>query len=326
MSVSYILSGFSTWFFRLLRGFILFFWIVILAVISFYSLKGSLADSMLSDDLETDFRHLDPSSLFKNYFTDKDDKGRVECPSGTALITLASRYREAPPPPLETIIGKLLPNFDWAHALQPEGGLCNLDDIKKLYKSYVELSNRFEKSLRSLAKNEPEDTKTAFLDPAILLAEFKGKVEIPEARVAELSPETQDWIAEEKIRIEKEKKANALLGAFFLLSALGALGALIFLIRDYTYSVNDNKLRVYIFQPILGIFLAVAVFIVDILAHSVISTASVLEIRYEPLYILALGAGLMSEKAYDAIRRRADSAFDQYAKKDSENETASTDA
>jgi hypothetical protein len=281
---------------------------------------------MLSDDIELDLSGRTLSNLFNgDDVIKKNDKKLIACPSGTALITLASRYREAPPPPLEIFIGKLLPNFDWATALQPEDGLCDLKAVKDLYEKYGKLSNQFERRLRSLAKNEPEDTKTAFLDPPILLAEFKGKVKIPEARVVELSPETLDWIADERIRIEKGKKAKALLGAFFLLSALGALGALIFLIRDYTYSVNDNNLRVYIFQPILGIFLAVAVFIVDILAHSVISTASVLEIRYEPLYILALGAGLMSEKAYDAIRRRADSAFDQYAKKDSENETVSTE-
>jgi len=43
--------------------------------------------------------------------------------------------------------------------------------------------------------------------------------------------------------------------------------------------------------------------------HSIISKASILEIRYEPLYILALGAGLLSETAYEWVRRNLDSAF-----------------
>jgi hypothetical protein len=90
---------------------------------------------------------------------------------------------------------------------------------------------------------------------------------------------------------------------------LGAFGALIFLIRDYITADQEKNLSDYIFRPVPGMFLAVAVFVVDILAHTVISSASILQIRYEPLYILALGAGLLSETAYDWVRRSADSAF-----------------
>ena len=82
----------------------------------------------------------------------------------------------------------------------------------------------------------------------------------------------------------------------------------------------------YIFRPILGIFLAVAVFVVDILAHSIISTSSILEIRYEPLYILALGAGLLSETAYAWVRRNADSAFAQREENIKRNTTTQANA
>jgi hypothetical protein len=68
----------------------------------------------------------------------------------------------------------------------------------------------------------------------------------------------------------------------------------------------------------------VAVFIVDILANSVISSASLYEIRYEPLYLLALGAGLLSEKAYGVIRLRIDTAFAKYAKASPAKKTHTT--
>jgi hypothetical protein len=58
--------------------------------------------------------------------------------------------------------------------------------------------------------------------------------------------------------------------------------------------------------------LALAVFVVDILGHSLISTADILQIRHETLYVLALAAGLLSEQAYNVLLGKASDALNQF--------------
>src|SRR5262249_52131149 len=138
---------------------------------------------------------------------------------------------------------------------------------------YRTLFVKIEGRLRSIARNQSTDLKTVTLDASILTPEFaQGKQIAPQV----LPPEVQDWVSRESARIKDQAQARALFSTFLLLSVLGAFGALIFLIRDYITLDEEKKLGDYIFRPVLGIFLAVAVFVVDVLAHSVISTASIL--------------------------------------------------
>jgi hypothetical protein len=44
-----------------------------------------------------------------------------------------------------------------------------------------------------------------------------------------------------------------------------------------------------------------AMFVLDVLAHSVVSTSDILKVRHETLYILALSSGLLSEQAYEVV-------------------------
>jgi hypothetical protein len=61
-----------------------------------------------------------------------------------------------------------------------------------------------------------------------------------------------------------------------------------------------------------SIFLAIAMFALTTLAHAIVSNASILEMRHEPLYVLALAAGLLSEQAYAAVKIRAETALEKY--------------
>lgn len=74
-------------------------------------------------------------------------------------------------------------------------------------------------------------------------------------------------------------------------------------------------LSAYLFRPVLGAFLAVAIFIIDIVAHSIVSTAEITKIRHETLFVLALAAGLLSDHAYDMINTRSKLALEKWGQK-----------
>lgn len=265
---------------RLVRGFLLVLWISALSWFAFQSLPGNR-------DLFTATNQARPVYSFY-----------LSPPKECSVHRILESYlkNRSDPPPIEAILDIVLPS--WKEAIQCDDG--------RYWSLYWSLFSKVEDRLRSLALNEAKDPKNTTLDSQLLPPEFAGKAR---NQPVSFPPEAQDWISRESGRIKNEEQALALFSTFTLLSVLGAFGALIFLIRDYITVDRERKLSDYIFRPILGIFLAVAVFVVDVLAHSVISTSSILQIRPEPLYILALGAGLLSETAYDWVRRNINSTF-----------------
>jgi hypothetical protein len=276
---------------RLLRGLFLILWITILSLVAFGSLTGGLANYVFPSDA---------SAPERTYFLGNAGVEK-ECHSGAGELADYVRFR-ADPPPIGAVLDVVMPAWDGA--------------IKCDESNYRALFDKIEGRLRSIARDQSADLKTVTVDASILtfgFAQVSKQSEKPsEAQgnaVALLPPEVQDWVSRESTRVKDRAQARALFSTFLLLSVLGAFGALIFLIRDYITLDVEKKLSDYIFRPVLGIFLAVAVFVVDVLAHSVISTASILQIRPEPLYILALGAGLLSETAYYWVRRNIDSTF-----------------
>ncbi|ETW93289.1 MAG: hypothetical protein ETSY1_39880 [Candidatus Entotheonella factor] len=99
---------------------------------------------------------------------------------------------------------------------------------------------------------------------------------------------------------------------------IGTFGSVIFLVRDFINLEDESRttLSAYLLKPILGMFLAIAVFIVDILGHATISSASILQIRHETLYVLALAAGLLSEQTYAVVSSRAQMALRNMQERD----------
>ena len=177
-----------------------------------------------------------------------------------------------------------------------------------IYKRYEALRSAFVKELRAIAGEENVDIKTATINVAALFGDNKSKREL-----VDLPTTAKSWLKRERAIMKQKQDSLALLSTFMRLSILGAFGAIIFLIRDFTTPQGKSlPISIYIYRPFLGILLAIAVFVVDIMAHSVISTASILQIRPEPLYILALAAGLLSERVYDVIQNKASGAIDEY--------------
>lgn len=95
---------------------------------------------------------------------------------------------------------------------------------------------------------------------------------------------------------------------------IGTFGSVIFLVRDFIDVEAEARttLSSYLLKPILGMFLAIAVFIVDILAHAAVSSGSILAVRHETLYVLALAAGLLSDQTYAVVSSRAQMALKNF--------------
>jgi len=184
---------------------------------------------------------------------------------------------------------------------------------------YEELFDRVESILYSIVNKSPdidlqlEQIKTNFISTTFIFPDEK----IPPT--ISLPNEVITWVEQERI-LQKDKKErnnarSKLIDTFLLLIVLGAFGSLIFLTRDYISKDTDTAIAAYIFRPVLGMFLAMAMFVIDILAHSVISTSGMLSIRPEPLFLLAFAAGLLSEQAYEIVLIRAQTALQRIKEK-----------
>lgn len=304
---------------RVTRGWLLFSWVVGLTVVALGSVDGSLADLLLEKRNSKSFLpDFDPIALRIAKQTET-----TACPSPDQVLYIFLREQDNAPP-IVALLDAVFPQ--WGSILNPKEGRCTLEQQQRLQQTYRGQFSKVAERLRSYARDDATDPKSVVIDDTVLSPDFQQQLQhLKRAPLqVKLPPEVQDWMLKEKARIKKESQARSLIGTFILLSVLGAFGSLIFLIRDYISEDTERKLSAYIFRPILGIFLAVAVFIVDVLTHSVISSASILDIRYEPLYILALAAGLLSERVYDAVRNRANRALEEYNQ--SGNPTSPTDS
>jgi hypothetical protein len=286
---------------RTLRGLVLLAWICVLSLVALGSLDGSLVERISSGAGSlfrptAGFELALPAAAPSEALVAEGETEATRCPTGHDV------YENAP---VAALLDVVLP--DWPFLKSKNGG-CTSAEADQIYESYYRLFTKVEARLRSLAASTGTDPKTLRADGSFLTPEFSGD----EARDVPLPLEVQDWILQERERIEQGSQRRSLAGTFLLLSTLGAFGALIFLIRDFITLDQEKTLSDYFFRPVLGVFLAVAIFVIDLFAHAVVSTSSILSIRYEPLYMLALAAGLLSEQAYDLVRYRANSAFDRY--------------
>ena len=170
---------------------------------------------------------------------------------------------------------------------------------------YIELFDKIHLILKALVsdRNVVIEQVTTFERPLIPDA-FVDK-DKKFGQFETLPREVVAWIKEERLRQDNTKQSYALVNTFFLLMVIGAFGSLIFLMKDYIERQEDISIASLVFRPILGMFLAMAVFIVTIFGHTVVSTADILKIRAETLYLLALAAGLLSDEAYQYVRKVA---------------------
>jgi hypothetical protein len=263
-----------------------------------------------------------PFDLANSIFSSSSDRAYIQIrsmmaarqlcssPSSLLQIYLAVRIN---PPPIAAVLDTLSDKWSSTEGLNEDCNLANEDErrqyVQQTREKYNQLFNKIEIRLQSLAAVAPIGDRPLSIDYTILPADLRPGGAV---NMVPLPPEVVIWVSQEHTRIEQKKLQASLIDTFLLLTVIGAFGSLIFLTRDYMMHDEERGIAAYVFRPMLGIFLAMAIFTLDVLAHAILSTASILEIRHEPLYVLALAAGLLSEQAYAAIRFRAEGVLEKY--------------
>ncbi len=289
---------------RLVKGVLLATWIYFLGFFALISASNSASDFFSTQyfgGLPISFRQIYPY----------DDEGGL-----TPRQHLARYLRyEDHPAPIDAVLDVLISDPKWS-----DRSLTVQDDLIGTpgwyAEQYTDLFGKIEKNLGAIVGDRSLDPKAASITLNVPIA-FR-KIDEDAAITGPLPQEAITWVAEERALINAEKVRRELFDTFMLLIVLGAFGSLIFLTRDYIAKEVETSIAAYFFRPILGIFLAIAMFVLDILAHSIISTADMLEIRPEPLYLLALASGLLSEQAYEVVLLRSKAALERFKKKVSE--------
>jgi hypothetical protein len=263
---------------RLTKGSLLAIWIVILVYAAVLAGTGKVSKFLFSEPL-------------RHQYTSQNS-----CVEYLQIYLHDFRY----PPPIESVLDALMKNPSWSDRSTLIKG-----SPEQINQQYWPLFEKITIKLNEIAREKLTDLKSVQISIAIPEAlKLPGESSIQEIS---LPPGAQIWVSEEMKRIERAE----LIDTFFLLIVLGAFGSLIFLTKEYIDKEDHLPLSAYIFRPILGMFLALGMFVIDAMAHTILSNASILQVRREPLLVLAFAAGLLSEHAYDVISIRAKTAIDR---------------
>ncbi|MBF0455380.1 MAG: hypothetical protein HQL72_11270 [Magnetococcales bacterium] len=274
----------------MLKGSILLVWIFLLAVSALYSVSNTASEEIIP---------MFESKKRFNFWSDITSQQDEINPRGELEKYLAKNYSSSPPP-IESVLELFMNEPHWATRLPKVD-----DDRKKA--EWERLFKKIDHILTALAEKHVPGTKSSgyyfsFVEMIPSIFTEAGSAESAEGH--SLPKEVENWVVTESPKIAKKKANRTLIDTFVLLMVLGAFGSLIFLTKEFI-SGETSSVGTYIFRPILGIFLAVAMFVVDIAAHTLISSADLFEINRETLYFLAFAAGLLSEQAYNMVNLRA---------------------
>lgn len=249
---------------------------------------------------------------------DSDQSSQIRARSPALALWQDYREQFEWPPPVDTMFSELAP--DWTDfermlarlaANHESPAQAILEDPEatesgELADLYLEAFRRISERLYDIVEaNERLDME--FVDaseiPPVFRSEDRDSAPLPSA--------VRRWVRAERVRLRASERRDTLVDTFLMLVVLGAFGSLIFLARDYVRE-QDESIAAYVFRPMLGAFLGMAMFVIDVLLHSVISTAGMTQIRREPLYLVAFAAGLLSEQAYGIVQTRAETALREY--------------
>lgn len=299
---------------RLMKGALILAWILVLVSFGVLAASGRASKAVLG--------------LFDSRPRYEYNLGRGpgEPSPGEYLANYLRKYDS--PPPLEGFLDQVVPSWSerniakhFRAALEGESPPeYSAARSRWLADQYNSLFERADSTLRALVSDASTHVDGQSIPRPRIPSVFEDEtsLQLPRSTVPteiSLSHEVSSWIKEQRIREEQARARDSLVETFFLLIVLGAFGSLIFLSKDYIEREEQTPLAAYVFRPVLGMFLAVAVFIIDIAAHSIISTASIVQTRHETLYLLALAAGLLSDQAYSAVSMRANAALEAFRKR-----------
>ncbi|MEM7207785.1 MAG: hypothetical protein AAF434_08190 [Pseudomonadota bacterium] len=228
-----------------------------------------------------------------------DDEYYIEYGTRSPLEFLYTDYDgQVPWRTMLVMVSSLLP--DWSDL----GGHSDSRLTDQEYDRLDTLLILLDAHLFSLVESTDVDISKVTISTKILPLEFT-----PESghRTIELPLSVQSWIKLERGRASGIEAKRRLADTFLILIILGAFGSLIFLTNDYITNTNNNRTNIasYFFRPVFGMGLAMAMFVVDVVAHAALSNSGIEQIRNETMYLLGLSSGLIAEKAYQVLRDRA---------------------
>ena len=305
------------------KGLILVLWYASLALAVAVAYEGKAADTVSAL-----YRQISENSVSILFGLVNEDKNRVAAHQDSVVITspldyLTFKYDSSYPTNLMIILlNKIVPDWSKKDLFSDESAGENQDNDTgeesldaSIQKKYYILFITIEAHIKTIIDDPDFDINNPFY-PADLVPKdfyfFAG------SNAISLPGSIQTWLLQERQIAENTRSKRHLADTFLILIILGTFGSLIFLTKDYI-SNDDRKntnIASYLFRPLFGMALAMAMFIVDMVAHSVISTGGVENIRNETMYLLGLSSGLLAEKAYELLRRKADDTLDKNGKDD----------
>lgn len=276
------------------KDFIIFCWVVFLFTISILAIGGNISRlvELLSGITEKAI------SSNKNESCNSQE---VSTPTDYLNCYIDTKYAgkfSDEIPPIGTVLDLLQVNTSWRETTQKQQ-----DDRKQ--EDYIILFEIVETKLKALAANDLQDININQLTISndILPAKFRGSQF--QSKDILIPLEAQNWLITEK----NQRRRLKLVDTFGLLIMLGALGSIIFLIREHIDPKKETPIRSYFYKPIFGILLAIATFVVNLSVNGLTSTARVEDLRTEGILLLAFAAGLLSDQTYERLTKAANQDF-----------------
>ncbi len=278
----------------IIRGALVLGWITVLSIIALAALRGTASRSVLG---------IEPVPVRGLLTTEVLLQGLTQ--EGPRPIVIYEQWRTTyrgatPMAPVSAVLDEMWPKWETTpRDRDPEAWVVN----------WEQSFNRIERWLVDLAAQRDGSSSSYAISFETVPAAFRG--EINYAEFTRLPRTAITWIEERRTETANTAKLLELANAGIFALVLGAFGGVLFLLRSLagagvpgvsvTLSTGD-----FFFRPLVGALLALALLVADIVIHTVLSTGNVLQVRQEPMYILALAAGFLSDKAYLQLEKMLD--------------------
>lgn len=218
---------------------------------------------------------------------------------------------------LLSTLNKVIPTWIDANVIAHDTHMT--EEMRKAY--YYALFDAIDEHFIAVVQDKSIDPTKDTISRDILPKPFHDLMSQDQVTLPELAV---NYVKQQRLKNDSLDLKVKLVNDFFIMLVLGAFGSLVFLLKGFLKAETDQSLIAYFVRPLLGMFLAMAVFLIDMLTHSVISNSGIEMMRVEPLYILGFAAGLLSEQVYTLVLQQLENVIEK--SKSSENNSSATTA
>lgn len=228
---------------------------------------------------------------------------RIEL-DGTAVGYLYDFDPETSFHTLLSTLNKVIPS--WIDASIISRDVHITEEMRKAY--YYALFDAIDEHFIAVVQDKSIDPTKDTINRDILPKPFHELMSEEQVKLPELAV---NYVKQQRSKNASLELKVKLVNDFFIMLVLGAFGSLVFILKGFLKAETDQSLIAYFVRPLLGMFLAMAVFLIDMLTHSVISNAGIEMMRVEPLYILGFAAGLLSEQVYTLVLKQLENVIEK---------------